>query len=85
MVKPFLQFFDKITPSVRTGCPFEGTFNLSGWEMDKEAATMLPSVMPEGDFILVHRFHTADNHTLINSKFSFEIRPIGTAELIKLG
>lgn len=85
MVKPFLKFLEQLTNEMRTGCPFKGPFNLTGWEFDKEAVTMLPPIMPEGDFLLIHRLHTAANHTILNSKFFFDIRPVGTAELIKLG
>lgn len=85
VARPFLTFLDKIAPEMKKGCPFNGSMGMTEYEFDKEAVKLMPPMMPEGNFCLDHRFHTLNNQTLLHVKLFFEIRPNGTAELIKLG
>lgn len=84
-VQVLMNFMEQFSPDLKTGCPFKHPFNLTAWEFDKWAQQFLPPIMPEGDFLINHRLHKFNNSTLLDAKFFFEIRPIGTAELIKLG
>lgn len=85
LVKQFLEFMAQIVPEMKSGCPFSASINLTNFAFDKEVVKFLPSIMPEGKFYLDQRFHTNENHTIFNLKLYFEIRPIGTVQLIKLG
>lgn len=85
MFGSFFKFFDGFIPNLKDGCPYTGVFNLTDWEFDREAPKLLPPIVPEGIFLFHHRIHLANNHTIAEAKFVAESRPIGTAELIKLG
>lgn len=77
--------FDDYDPHLRKGCPLTGPLNISMWEFDKEAEKFLPPIIPGGTFMLYFRGHDSKNRTLGIVRNFVEVKPVGTAELIKLG
>uniref|UniRef100_A0A336JX63 CSON007947 protein n=1 Tax=Culicoides sonorensis TaxID=179676 RepID=A0A336JX63_CULSO len=73
--KLLLRFWSKFDSAVMKGCPMNGVANYTNFEFDLQKQSLLPKIVPEGDFIFyVRNFETSTNKTLLELKVSAEVK-----------